>query len=102
MPHEIAASQRRGAGTARVNHTTRSRGDRSRPRSIAHLGMTDERVTVLAYSHYETFGEHIADIFGRAVIYGAVGHFMRHMSGPEIVALVLLVLGGWWLVSRRS
>ncbi len=55
---------------------------------------------LLAYYHSSGFGEYLADMVGRTVIYGAVSHFMRHMSGGEVALLAVAAVGVMWMMSR--
>ncbi len=55
----------------------------------------------LAYYQSSGFGEYLADMVGRAVIYGAVSHFMRRMSGGEVALLAVAAVGVMWMMSRR-
>jgi hypothetical protein len=54
----------------------------------------------VAYHHAASFGEHLADIAGRAVIYSAIGRLMHGLSMPVLLLAVALALVVMWLAGR--
>jgi hypothetical protein len=53
-----------------------------------------------AYHHATSFGEHVADIAGRAVIYSAISRLMHGLSMPALLLAVALALLVMWLAGR--
>jgi hypothetical protein len=53
-----------------------------------------------AYHQAAGFGEHLAEIAGRAVIYNAIGRLMHGLSVPALLLAVALALVALWLAGR--
>jgi hypothetical protein len=53
----------------------------------------------IAY-HHASFGEHVADIAGRAVIYSAISRLMHGLAMPALLLAVALALLVMWLAGR--
>ena len=54
----------------------------------------------VAYHQAAGFGEHWAEIAGRAVIYNVIGRLMHGLSVPALLLAVALALVALWLAGR--
>ena len=54
------------------------------------------------HQHAASFASLLADIAGRAVIYGAVGRLMHGLSLPLVLIVVGMAIAIMWFTSRRQ